>query len=169
MNIKNLSEALQEHLLNSYFSSKGVEYSIGRIPMASCDFSTHIYTYADVPGDFNMSHFNLATEDTNFKIPIIKSAMRRSQREIKLFGSPWSAPGWMKTSKSTVTGELIGNAGNKYHKAWALYFVKFLEAYQKNGLKLWGLTVQNEPSTGYFPRLVISDSTLWTFLLFSRS
>ena len=75
-----------------------------------------------------------------------------SKRKLKFFGSPWSAPAWMKTNgKMQGKGSLKGKAGDKYHKAWALYFVKFLEAYEKNGVKIWGLTAQNEPSTGFIP------------------
>ncbi len=151
MNIKNLSNVLQDHLINSYYSPNGIEYNIGRIPMASCDFSTRVYTYDDISEDFNLTHFNLASEDLNFKIPVIRTALSRSEREVKLFGSPWSAPAWMKTSNSTVGGELIGVAGDKYHKTWAEYFVKFLDAYKENGIKLWGVTVENEPSAGYVP------------------
>ena len=105
-----------------------------------------------MPGDFSLTNFNLAKEDLNFKIPVIKTALSRSKREVKLFGSPWSAPGWMKTSNSTVGGQLKGKAGNNYHKTWADYFVKFLGAYEKNGLKLWGVTVENEPFAGYVPK-----------------
>lgn len=119
--------------------------------MASCDFSTRVYTYDDVSGDFGLSKFSLASEDINFKIPVIKRALKQSKRDVRLFGSPWSAPGWMKNSNSTIGGQLIGVAGDVYHKTWAAYFVKFLDAYKENGLKLWGVTVENEPSAGYVP------------------
>ena len=119
--------------------------------MASSDFSTRIYTYDDVPDDFDLTNFNLATEDVDYKIPVIKTAISRSKKEIKLFGTPWSAPAWMKTSGSTVGGRLKGWSGNKYHKTWADYFVKFLEAYETNGVKVWGLTVQNQPFIGILP------------------
>ena len=151
INIKKLSDTLQEYLINSYFSSSGIEYNIGRIPMASCDFSTRIYTYDDTPEDFNLQNFKLASEDLNYKIPVIKAALEKSKRDIQLCGSPWSAPAWMKTSNSTIGGVLIGDAGNNYHKTWASYFVKFLDSYKENGIKLWGLTVENEPFAGYVP------------------
>ena len=48
-------------------------------------------------------------------------------------------------------GQLKGQAGDKFHKTWALYFVKFIEAYATNKIKLWGITVENEPSAGFVP------------------
>ena len=69
MNIFNLSSSLQKHIFNGYYSSSGIEYSIGRVPMASCDFSTHVYSYDDSQGDFSLTNFSLAYEDTHFKIP----------------------------------------------------------------------------------------------------
>jgi glucosylceramidase len=48
-------------------------------------------------------------------------------------------------------GQLKGKAGDNYHKTWAMYFAKFIKAYEDNGIKLWGVTVQNEPSDGFLP------------------
>lgn len=150
LNILNISVTLQEKLISSYFSQDGIEYSIGRIPMASCDFSTYPYSYDDHKGDFQMLNFSLTQEDLRLKIPMMLIAMHMSKRDIKFFGSPWAAPAWMKTNgKMQGAGTLKGVAGDQYHKAWALYFAKFLKAYEDKGVKIWGLTVQNEPSTGF--------------------
>ena len=120
--------------------------------MASCDFSTRLYSYNDDVGDLEMANFSLAEEDLNFKIPLILTAMQLSKRNITFFGSPWSAPAWMKTNdKMTGFGQLKGKAGDKYHKAWALYFAKFIEAYNDRGVKIWAVTAQNEPSDGFIP------------------
>ena len=73
----------------SYFSQNGIEYSIGRIPMASCDFSTYPYSYDDNEGDFQMQNFSLTKEDLHLKIPLMLTAMNMSKRSIKFFGSPW--------------------------------------------------------------------------------
>ncbi|XP_078602094.1 lysosomal acid glucosylceramidase-like isoform X1 [Branchiostoma floridae x Branchiostoma japonicum] len=150
INIMSLSKLTQDKLIAAYFSPKeGIEYTIGRVPMAGCDFSTREYTYADTPQDFQMDKFALTEEDLEYKIPVIKRALSMSSRNISLFGSPWSAPAWMKTDDSlTGKGTLIGQAGDKYHRAWALYFAKFLEEYKKQGLEFWGLTAQNEPADG---------------------
>ena len=155
LNILNISSTLQKKLLMSYFSQNGIEYSIGRIPMASCDFSTHPYSYDDNEGDFQMQNFSLTKEDLQLKIPLMLTAMNMSKRSIKFFGSPWAAPAWMKTNgKMQGAGILKGIAGDKFHEAWALYFAKFLKGYEDKGVKIWGLTVQNEPSTGFIPGFV---------------
>uniref|UniRef100_H2YMC4 Glucosylceramidase n=1 Tax=Ciona savignyi TaxID=51511 RepID=H2YMC4_CIOSA len=166
INIASLSNQVQDHLLRSYFSDeeklkkhcfvlvtlntfKGIGYNMGRIPMASVDFSTRLYTYADTPNDFEMKNFSLAPEDFQYKIPYIKKAVEMSNKKFMLFASPWTAPAWMKTNNALYgKGGLIGTAGNEYHKAWALYFSRFLEEYKSNGVAVWGVTAQNEPIDG---------------------
>ncbi|OXB52121.1 hypothetical protein ASZ78_004110, partial [Callipepla squamata] len=68
INILSLPKAAQTRLLRSYFSDRGIEYNLVRVPMASTDFSVRLYTYADVEGDFGMEHFNLSEEDTGMKV-----------------------------------------------------------------------------------------------------
>lgn len=152
INIHNISDPIKEKLLDSYFSDMGIEYTIGRIPMASSDFSTRPYSYNDHEGDLAMVNFSLAQEDLKLKIPLILYSRMKSKRNIFMFGSPWSAPAWMKTNgKMTGFGQLKGKAGDKYHKAWAVYFAKFLEAYKEKGVDVQAVTVQNEPSDGFIP------------------
>lgn len=155
MTIKSLSAQAQEKLIGSYFHPTGIEYTFGRIPMASCDFSKRIYSYDDQVDDFELKYFNLTDEDLLYKIPVIKAALNMSKRHIKFFGSPWSSPFWMKTNNNmTGKGTIKGQPGFGYFKSWALYFVKFVQEYKKNGVQIWGLTAQNEPSDGlidHFP------------------
>ncbi|XP_071785392.1 lysosomal acid glucosylceramidase-like [Asterias amurensis] len=152
MNILNLSDGATENLLKSYFSTEGLEYSLGRVPIHSCDFSTREYSYDNTPGDYELSRFELVEEDTKYKIPVIRAALDMSPRELKLIASPWSAPAWMKTNgKMAGGGSLIGQPGGLVYQTWALYFVKFLEAYKKNDISIWGVTTQNEPSAGSMP------------------
>uniref|UniRef100_A0A915Q653 Glucosylceramidase n=1 Tax=Setaria digitata TaxID=48799 RepID=A0A915Q653_9BILA len=149
ININSLTEPTQTNLLQSYFGNTGIQYSIGRVPIASTDFSTYPYSYDDSPNDFTLSDFSLAYEDFKFKIPYIKQAINLTNGVFKLFASPWSAPGWMKTSGLMVGGgTLRGPPNGSYHRTWANHYVKFLEAYKENGVTFWGLTVQNEPVTG---------------------
>ncbi|XP_076443700.1 lysosomal acid glucosylceramidase-like [Babylonia areolata] len=149
INIASLPTAAQDKLLQAYFASDGLEYNIGRIPMASCDFSTHPYSYDDVDGDLDLVHFTLAPEDLKLKIPYIQQAQNLTGHKLRLFGSPWSAPAWMKTNKNmTGNGTLIGQPGGPYYKTWANYFVRFVQEYSKHGIPMWGLTTQNEPTDG---------------------
>ena len=127
LNIQTLSPAAQETLLSSYYSPSGdgIGYTIGRVPMASCDFSTHEYSYDDYADDFALTNFSLADEDIHMKIPLIQLANKLAGHPMKLFGSPWSAPGWLKTNGKMIgKASLKGSAGDTYHKTWALYFVK---------------------------------------------
>ena len=72
-------------------------------------------------------------------------AQKVSPHAVKYFGSPWSAPAWMKTTKQlNRRGTLIGQAGGKYYQSFAKYIVKFIQEYHKNNVSLWGLTVTNE-------------------------
>ena len=147
--IDRLPSGARKNLIHSYYGQGGIGYTFARIPMGSCDFSTRVYSYDDHDGDLELKHFALQDEDLNHKIPFIKDAMVISPTNISLFGSPWSSPAWMKTNNNmTGKGTLKGQPGEKYYKAWAKYFVKFLEAYRYVGLDIWGLTAQNEPSDG---------------------
>lgn len=151
INIASLPTGAQENLIRSYFSPEGgIKYNIGRIPIASCDFSTSNYSYNDKHNDFDMENFALAPEDQSFKIPFILKALNVSSGILKLFGSPWSSPHWMKTSGMMQGfGTLIGQPGGPYYKSFAKYLIKFIEEYEKRGIKIWALTVENEPSAGF--------------------
>ncbi|KAM9404925.1 lysosomal acid glucosylceramidase-like isoform 1-T1 [Salvelinus alpinus] len=149
INILSLSPRTQDQLLRQYFSAQGIGYSVVRVPIASCDFSTHLYTYADSPGDYNLDNFTLAPEDTNMKIPLLQRAQALSPRPLSLLASAWSAPAWLKTNGAlTGKGSLKGQPGGKEHKTWAKYYVRFLEEYAKYNLSFWAVTTGNEPSAG---------------------
>jgi glucosylceramidase len=152
INIAALPQSAQDFLLKSYFSSDGIEYTIGRIPISSADFSTRTYSYDDVANDFNLTHFALVDDDLKYKIPYIKAAQNYSSRPIRLFGSSWSAPAWMKTSgRMDSNGTLLGEpkVGDPYYTTWANYYVRFLQEYAKHNITMWALTAQNEPTTGF--------------------
>ena len=126
---------------SSYFGSSGIEYGVGRVPIAGSDFSTYPYSYDDFPGDVTLSNFSLTQEDTLYKvivfkhllkrlnnnfanasqIPYINWAKRISSKPIKLFSSPWSAPAWMK-SNNDFSG--FGKLLPENYQPWADYFVR---------------------------------------------
>lgn len=149
INILSLSAGAQDQLLRQYFAPDGVGYTVVRVPMASCDFSTRLYTYADTPGDYDLDNFSLAPEDVHMKIPLLQRAQALSSQPLSLLASAWSAPAWMKTNGALIgKGSLKGQPGGKEHKAWAQYYVRFLESYAKYNLTFWAVTTGNEPSAG---------------------
>ncbi|XP_064032146.1 lysosomal acid glucosylceramidase-like [Pogoniulus pusillus] len=149
INIQSLSKDAQNHLIRSYFSEEGIEYNLVRVPMASTDFSVRLYTYADAEGDFGLKHFNLTEEDTRMKIPILQAAQAVAKQPLSLYASPWTSPVWMKTNGAmTGRGTLKGSPGDKYHQAWAKYFIRFLDEYAKHNLTFWAVTAGNEPTAG---------------------
>jgi glucosylceramidase len=100
--IYSLSQGSIENILKSYFDQTGIEYNILRVPMSGTDFSLRVYSYDDNPKDFNLTKFSLVDEDIYLKIPFIKSALKLSQKNLKIFSSSWSAPPWMKTNNDYI-------------------------------------------------------------------
>ncbi|XP_063002222.1 lysosomal acid glucosylceramidase-like [Elgaria multicarinata webbii] len=149
INILSLSPNAQQNLLRSYFSDVGIEYNLVRMPMASCDFSVRPYSYDDWLDDFELKNFSLVVEDVKMKIPVVHRAMAMSKRPISLYASPWTSPIWLKTNNDWKgKGSLKGQAGDKHHKTWANYFVRFLDEYAKHNVTFWAVTAENEPTAG---------------------
>lgn len=67
-NILSLSSGSQKHLLNSYFSDNGLEYSLCRVPIGGTDFSLRGYSYNDGESDPELLNFRLAEEDFCYKV-----------------------------------------------------------------------------------------------------
>ncbi|MFD0939210.1 glycoside hydrolase family 30 protein [Pedobacter boryungensis] len=136
-----LPKATQQEFLTAYYDkNKGIGYTIARTNINSCDFSSGSYTYV-AENDKALKTFNI-DHDRKFKIPLIKQATATAGGKINLYVSPWSPPAWMKTNNSMLKG---GSLLPAYNQSWANYYVKFIQAYEKEGMPIWGLTVQNEP------------------------
>jgi glucosylceramidase len=136
-----LSKDKQQELLNAYYSKdKGIGYSIIRTTIHSSDFSSGSYTYV-AEGDKELKTFNI-DHDRKFKIPLIKKAIEAIKGDVKLYVSPWSPPAFMKDNKDMLKG---GKLLPEFYQSWANYYVKFINSYQKEGIPVWGLTLQNEP------------------------
>jgi glucosylceramidase len=136
-----LPEAKQQELLNAYYSKdKGIGYSIIRTTIHSSDFGSGSYTYV-AEGDKELKTFNI-DHDREFKIPLIKKALKMTKGEVKLYASPWSPPAFMKDNNNMLEG---GKLLPEFYQPWANYYVKFINAFQKEGIPVWGLTLQNEP------------------------
>ncbi len=135
-----LSKKNRDTIIQAYFSEEGANYSLTRTHMNSCDFSLSQYSYAPVAEDMDLEHFTIE-EDRADIIPMIKDAMKVSKEGFKIVASPWTAAPWMKDNKAWVGGKLLP----KYYDTWALFFSKYVSAYQKEGINIWGFTVENEP------------------------
>jgi glucosylceramidase len=131
----------QKELLTAYFDKdKGIGYTVARTNMNSCDFSSDMYTYV-TDEDKGLKTFNIE-HDKKFKIPFIKEAMAVTGGKLNLFASPWSPPSWMKDNNDMLHG---GKLKTAFYDTWAMYFTKFIKAYKKEGVRVWGTTLQNEP------------------------
>ena len=135
-----LSPEKQKELLDAYYDKeKGIGYKVIRTNIHSCDFSSGSYTYIE-EGDKELKTFDIG-HDKQFKLPMIKRAFEKAGEAI-FFVSPWSPPAFMKDNKNMLEG---GKLLPEYYQSWANYYVKFIESYEKEGVPVWGLTIQNEP------------------------
>lgn len=133
------AERQSEFLQACFDSVNGIGYNWGRTHMNSCDFSSDMYTYVE-DGDKELATFSIA-HDEKYKIPLIRRAMQTAGK-LNLFVSSWSPPAWMKDNNDRLHG---GKLKPEYFQTWANYYVKYIRALEKDGVPVWGLTVQNEP------------------------
>ncbi len=138
--LNKLSKENRKKILEAYFSENGANYSLTRTTIASCDFSLKNYTYAKVENDVALEHFTIEDDKADI-IPMILDAKAISKEGFNIIASPWSCPPWMKDNKSYVGGKLLP----EFNDTFALYFSKYLDAYKKEGIDIWGVTVINEP------------------------
>jgi glucosylceramidase len=137
----NLTEENQKRFLEAYYDiEKGIGYSLARTIIHSCDFSTESYTYIE-EGDADLKSFNIE-RDRKYRIPFTKKAIEAAGGNLTMYASPWSPPAFMKTNNNMLQG---GKLKPEYFQSWANYYAKFINAYEKEGIPLWGLTIQNEP------------------------
>ena len=131
----------QEEILKAYYDpANGIGYTLARTNIHSCDFSSGSYTYVK-EGDKELTSFSI-DHDKQYRIPLIKQAIAKAGGKLTLYASPWSPPGFMKDSTHMLQG---GSLKPQFYDAWANYFSKFIKAYEKEGIPVWGVTVQNEP------------------------
>ena len=139
-----MSPAQREALLQEIFSrSTGIGSSFTRVPMGASDFSLRQYSYDDMPlgrTDSTLAHFSIDVDRAD-KLPVLKWALAINP-QLTVMATPWSPPGWMKTTRSLVRGTLEP----RWYDSFAQYFVKFIEAYAAEKVNVAAITVQNEPN-----------------------
>ena len=147
MLINRMNDAAKRSLLQELFG-KG-ENSIGisylRVSIGASDLDSSVFSYNDLPKgetDESLSTFSLSKDADNL-IPILQSIVKINPA-IKIMGSPWSPPTWMKDNGKSKGGHLL----LKYYDAYARYFLKYILAMKKNGISIDAITLQNEPEHG---------------------
>jgi glucosylceramidase len=137
-----LSPERRTEILQAFFDlDTGHGYTLCRTHINSCDFALGNYAYTEVDGDLELEHFTI-DRDRQALIPLIKAAQEVAGRGLKLLASPWSPPAWMKTNGQMNFG---GQIKPEYRDVWARYYVRYIREYEKEGIPIWGLSVQNEP------------------------
>ena len=178
-----LPPADRESIMRELFApGVGANFTICRLPIGANDFSRDWYSYDETPGDFALANFSVANDEQTL-IPFIKNA-QRYQPKLALWASPWSPPSWMKYNQhyaaaavgpeyrkafptladNGLPADRQGKEGHnlfvqedKYFTAYALYFAKFLDAYQQHGIRIGMVMPQNE-----FNSAQVFPSCLWT-------
>jgi glucosylceramidase len=135
-----LSKEKREEVIEAYFGPSGADYTLTRTHINSSDFSLGNYAYAMVPGDFELEHFTIE-EDLDDIVPLIRDAQAVSESGFEIIASPWTAPPWMKDNNDWNDGSLLPDL----YPTWALYFSKYIRAYEEQGIPIWGVTIENEP------------------------
>ncbi len=128
-------------LFHELFAPTALNLNLCRTCIGASDYATHLYSYSDGEADPDLKHFSIA-HDKKYILPMLRQA-RTVNADLFLFSSPWSPPGWMKSNKSM----LGGNMQRIHMPAYAQYFTKFLKAYAKEGVPVQAVTVQNEVDT----------------------
>ncbi len=132
--------ALLEELFSAVGTNIGITYL--RVSIGSSDLNDHPFSYDDLPAgqtDTNMMKFSLAPDEATV-IPILKEILAINPA-IKILGSPWSAPPWMKDNGDTRGGSLK----REFRDAYARYFVRYIENMKAEGIEIDAITIQNEP------------------------
>ena len=134
-------------VLKEFFGEGSADLGVSylRVSTGASDLSPSVFSYNDLPAgqtDPSLSQFSLAA-DTVDLIPVLKEILQLNP-SIKIMGSPWSAPVWMKSNGSSIGGSLLPT----YYSSYAQYFVKYIQAMKAKGITIDAITVQNEPEHG---------------------
>ena len=144
MLIHKMETGARSALLKELFAVDGNSIGISylRISIGSSDLDEKVFSYDDLPAgetDENMVKFDLGYDKLHL-IPVLKEILAINPN-IKILGSPWSAPTWMKDNNESKGGSLL----RKYFAAYATYFVKYIQGMKSEGIRIDAITVQNEP------------------------
>lgn len=142
LHLNNMSSSKRTEVLNDLFNenNKGVSYL--RISIGASDLDAEVFSYNDLlegETDENLDNFSIEKDQENL-IPVLQEILAINPN-IKIMGSPWSAPIWMKTNGNSIGGSLKP----EYYSVYANYLVKYIKAYKAEGITIDAITIQNEP------------------------
>lgn len=162
--INRLPASERTSLLNELFgsSSNAIGVSYLRVSIGASDLSSEVFSYNDMPAgqtDVTLSNFSLS-KDTVDLLPVLQQVLSINPN-IKIMGSPWSPPVWMKDNGSSIGGSLQP----QYYSVYAQYFVKYIQAMAAKGIRIDAVTIQNEPQHGgNNPSMLMSATEQATFI-----
>ena len=159
--INRMSAASRADLLRELFATDstwlGVSYL--RVSIGASDLDDRVFTYDEVPGDVGLAQFSLAPDRPDL-IPVLKQILAINP-SIKIMGSPWTAPLWMKSNNAAKGGTLQP----QYYDAYARYFVKYIQQMAAEGIPIDAVTLQNEPLNPYNePSMLMSAAEQANFI-----
>jgi glucosylceramidase len=159
--LNQLSKEKRDEVIRAYFSPKGANYSLMRSQIGGSDFSVYSYSYDETSGDKELKDFSIK-EDEKELIPLIKDAQKISKDGFKIISSPWTAPRWMKDNNAWYGGSLKP----EYIPTWALYISKYIKAYEKKGIPIWGITPENEPmgNDAHWDSMIFTPEQMTNFI-----
>ena len=162
--LNKMSAGNRAALLKELFATDGTNIGMSylRISIGASDLSDRVFSYNDLPSgqtDTSMTNFSIEPERKDL-IPVLKEILAINPN-IKILGSPWSAPTWMKTNNSSIGG----NLKTQYYSAYAKYFVKYIQQMKAEGIRIDAITIQNEPLYGgNNPSMLMSATEQATFI-----
>jgi glucosylceramidase len=175
-----LDESRKDTVLKALFTASGCNFNTGRMSIGANDFALNWYSYDEKADDYEMKYFSIDRDKQNL-IPFIKSALKLKP-DLKIWGSPWCPPSWMKKNSYYAcspspyndldpilprreNGETDFIMDQRTMSAYALYFVKYVQAYQAEGITVNAVHVQNEPhSCQSFPSCLWQGADLKNFI-----
>ncbi len=170
--LAHLKPRARKQVMKNLFGEQGANFSLSRTHIGSCDFSVEgKSSYADNANDESLRQFSIAEDKKGFDrkryssiedasydlLPMIKEALsikaKQKDKQLKIISSAWTAPPWMKDIETwyipgAAENNWQGTGGTlkpEYESLYADYLIKYLDAYEKEGVKIWGLTPVNEP------------------------
>lgn len=141
-------EARTKLLEETFNPQTGLGFNYMRVPIGGCDFNAegkYDYSCCDTKG---IENFALPNAEKNYIIPVLKEILAINPA-VKIMGTPWSCPKWMKvediTTKVPHDSWIGGHLNPDYYQDYATYFVKWIQAFESEGIKITSVTVENEP------------------------